>query len=34
VSGAAHAGEALGPGIAAKIFRDCGLSANALGERL
>jgi len=30
----AHAGGALGPGIAAKILRDCGLSADALRERL
>jgi predicted RNA binding protein YcfA (HicA-like mRNA interferase family) len=30
----AHAGEVLGPGITAKILRDCDLSADALRERL
>ena len=30
----AHAGEVLGPGITAKILRDCDLSADALREVL
>ena len=30
----AHAGEVLGPGITAKILRDCELSADALRGRL
>ena len=30
----AHAGEVLGPGITAKILRDCDLSADALRELL
>ena len=30
----AHAGEVLGPGITAKIIRDCELSADALRELL
>ena len=30
----AHAGEVLGPGITAKILRDCDLSADALRQLL
>ena len=30
----AHAGEVLGPGITAKILRDCDVSADALRELL
>jgi predicted RNA binding protein YcfA (HicA-like mRNA interferase family) len=30
----AHAAEVLGPGITAKILRDCDLSADALREQL
>jgi len=30
----AHTGEVLGPGITAKILRDCDLPADALRERL
>ena len=30
----AHSGEVLGPGITAKILRDCDVSANALREQL
>ena len=30
----AHSGEVLGPGITAKILRDCDLSADALRELL
>ena len=30
----AHAGEVLGPGITAKILRDCDLSSDALRELL
>ncbi|HAM43962.1 MAG TPA: hypothetical protein DCM67_02920 [Propionibacteriaceae bacterium] len=30
----AHAGEVLGPGITAKILRDCDVSTDALRDRL